>query len=44
LLKKGRKFVDGEKKYARREKEFIEKLQALFRKKEEKEKKKDRRK
>ena len=33
----GRKIVDGEKEYARREKEFKEKLQALVRKKEEKE-------
>ena len=38
LVKVGRKFVDGEKEYFKREKKFKEKLQALIRKKEEKEK------
>jgi len=33
LVRIGRKFVDGENEYARREKEFEEKLQALVRKK-----------
>jgi len=38
LVEKGRKFIYGEKEYARREKKFKEKFQALVRKKEEKEK------
>jgi len=37
LVRIGIKLVDGEKEYARREKEFKEKLQAFFRKKKEKE-------
>jgi len=35
LVEKGRNFIYGEKEYARREKEFKEKFQALVRKKEE---------
>ncbi|XP_068472335.1 uncharacterized protein [Phaseolus vulgaris] len=38
LMEKGRNFIYKEKKYARREKEFRGKLQALVRKKEENEK------
>jgi len=40
LVEKGRNFIYAEKEYARREKEFKEKFQALVRKKEEKEKRK----
>jgi len=38
LVEKGRNFIYGEKEYARREKEFKGKFQALVKKKEEKEK------
>ena len=43
LVRIGRKFVDREKEYARREKEFKEKLQVLDRKKKRKKKEKERR-